>query len=326
MTPAGERVGAPRPDERIEAAAQRKAAAGGPTGEIALALARQRAAEALAAYRGARFGAVVFDLDGTIADAPVAREDVRAALERLVEAGVRVAIATGRAPTDRALRLMRGLVCERYHERVLVGYRNGAQLGRIGSEAVETLTALAPHDFDALRAVLEARLPSLPPEVVLVADTHAQLTLRALPLAAPATLAAAAARTAPIEHVVPPAELLALAEDAIAATGAVAKAAQSPHHVDIVHPATSKRLVASLLGADERPVLRIGDTGRFPGNDFELLADPYGLSVDEVSPDLAGCWNFLPAGLREVEGTLHYLAQLDVVAPGAVAFGERFFA
>jgi beta-phosphoglucomutase-like phosphatase (HAD superfamily) len=331
LTPARERAGSrldehidPRPDERtispagerIEAAARRKVAAGSPAGEIPLALERRRAAEALAAYRGVRFGAVVFDLDGTLADAPVARADVRAALERLVDADVRVAVATGRAPTERALRLMRGLVHERYHERVLVGYRNGAQLGRIGSEAVETLTALAPHDFDALRTVLEARLPSLPPEVVLVADTHAQLTLRALPLASAAP---------PAEYVIPPEELLALAEDAITATGAVAKAAQSPHHVDIVHPSTSKRLVASRLGAGERPVLRIGDTGRFPGNDFELLADPYGLSVDEVSPDLAGCWNFLPPGLREVEGTLHYLAQLDVIAPGEVAFGERFF-
>jgi hypothetical protein len=310
----------PRRSEHVEAAAQRKAAAaGGLTGETPLALPRRRAAEALAAYSGVRFSAVVFDLDGTIADAPVARADVRAALERLVEAGVRVAIATGRAPTERALKLMRGLVGERYHDRVLVGYRNGAQLGRIGSETVETLTALAPHDFDALRAMLEARLPLLPPDVVLVADTHAQLTLRALPLATLAT------RTAPAEYLVPPAELLAIAQEAIAATGANAKAAQSPHHVDIVHPSTSKRLVASLLGGNERPVLRIGDTGRFPGNDFELLADPYGLSVDEVSPDLTACWNFLPPGLREVEGTLHYLAQLDVVGPGEVAFGERFF-
>lgn len=261
-----------------------------------------------------RFTAVVFDLDGTIADAPVAREDVRATLDRLVEADVRVAIATGRAPTERALRLMRGLVHERYHERVLVGYRNGAQLGRIGSEMVETLTTLAPADFDALRAVLEARLPSLHLDVVLVADTHAQLTLRALPV------------TSSDELVVPPEELLAIAQQAIAATGANAKAAQSPHHVDIVHPSTSKCLVASLLGADERPVLRIGDTGRWPGNDFELLADPYGLSVDEVSPDLTTCWNFLPPSLRAVNGTLYYLAQLGVVAPGEMAFREDFFA
>ncbi len=298
-------------DDRVQAAARRKIAAGA---TASLVRVERHASEALNVYRGVQFTGVVFDLDGTIADAPLAREDVRAALDRLVEADVRVAIATGRAPTERALRLMRGLVHERHHERVLVGYRNGSQLGRIGSETVETLTALAPHDFDALRAVLEARLPSFPPEVVLVADTHAQLTLRALPL------------DGSDAHVVPPEELLALAEDAIAATGAVAKAARSPHHVDIVHPSTSKRRVASLLGADERPVLRIGDTGRWPGNDFELLADPYGLSVDEVSPDLAGCWNFLPPGLREVEGTLHYLAQLDAVAPGAVAFGERFFA
>jgi hypothetical protein len=297
---------------RIAAAAQRKIAAGGSAFGVSPDLHRHRAAEALAALRGVRFEAVVFDLDGTIADAPTARADVRAALERLVEAGVRVAIATGRAPTERALKLMRGLVREEYHERVLVGYRNGSQLGRIGDETVETLTALAPHDFDALRAVLESHLPSLHPDVVLVADTHAQLTLRALPV------------TSTDEHVVPPEELLAIAQEAIATTGADAKAAQSPHHVDIVHPSTSKCRVASLLGGDSRPVLRIGDTGMAPGNDFELLADPYGLSVDEVSPDLAACWNFLPPDLRAVDGTLHYLAHLDIVAPGAVAFGERF--
>ncbi len=267
-----------------------------------------------------RFAAVVFDLDGTIADAPAARADVRAALERLVEAGVRVAIATGRAPTERALRLMRGLVHERHHERVLVGYRNGAQLGRIGHETVETLIALAPADFDALRTLLESRLPSLPSDVELVADTHAQLTLRALPRIVPTEA------TASSEHLVAPAKLLAIAQDAIAASGAVAKVAQSPHHVDIVHPSASKRRIAEFLGADVRPVLRLGDTGRFPGNDFELLADPYGLSVDEISPDLAACWNFLPLELRGVEGTLHYLAQLDIVGPACVAFGERFFA
>ncbi len=295
--------------ERVEAAARRKLAV---DPEPSVERAHRHAADALRALLGVRFEAVVFDLDGTIADAPTARADVRAALERLVEAGVRVAIATGRAPTERALRLMRGLVREEYHERVLVGYRNGSQLGRIGDETVETLTALAPHDFDALRAVLASHLPSLHPDVELVADTHAQLTLRALPV------------TSTAEHIVPPEELLAIAQEAIAATGADAKAAQSPHHVDIVHPSTSKCRVASLLGSETRPVLRIGDTGNWPGNDFELLADPYGLSVDEVSPDLAACWNFLPPKLRGVEGTLHYLAHLDVVAPGAVAFGERF--
>jgi hypothetical protein len=297
------------PTARVEAAAIRKIVAGAAASPEVV---RRRAADALLAYRGVRFEAVVFDLDGTIADAPGARTDVRAALERLVEARVRVGIATGRAPTERALELMRGLVHERFWERVLVGYRNGSQFGRLGSEAVETLTALAPEDFDALRTVLEARLPALPPDVVLVADTHAQLTLRALPVLPSA------------EYVVPPEQLLAIAREAIAATGADAKAAQSPHHVDIVHPSTSKCRIASLLGADARPVLRIGDTGRWPGNDFDLLADPYGLSVDEVSPDLAACWNFLPPDLRAVEGTLHYLAQLDVVAPGTVVFGKRF--
>jgi hypothetical protein len=185
---------------------------------------------------------------------------------------------------------------------VLVGYRNGSQPGRIGGETVETLTALAPHDFDSLLAVLESYLPSLHADVVLVADTHAQLTLRALPV------------TSTEEHVVPPEELLVLAQEAIAATGADAKAPQSPHHVDIVHSSTSKRRIASLLGGSRRPVLRIGDTGMAPGNDFELLADPYGLSSTRP-PRPRRLLNPLSPGLRAVEGILHYLAQLDVIVP-----------
>ncbi len=70
-------------------------------------------------------------------------------------------------------------------------------------------------------------------------------------------------------------------------------------------------------------MLRFGDTG-MSGNDFELLADPHGLSVERVSADLGGCWNFLPGGMASVEGTLHYLAHLDLTGAGTVAFGARF--
>ncbi len=296
-----------RCSDRIDAAARRKIAAGATASP---ALARRRAVSALDAYRGVCFGALVFDLDGTLADAPAARADVRAALARLIEGGVQVAIATGRAPTDRALLLMRGLIGEPHHERVLIGYRNGAQLGRLDHDELETLSPLDPHDFAALRDLLAARLPAQDPDVLFVADTPAQITLRS-------TNSRLAAQ---------PERLLAAAHEAIAATGARAKVLQSAQSIDIVHLRTSKDQVAARLGGESRPVLRIGDTGMHSGNDYELLAHAHGLSVEWVSSDLTGCWNFLPDGLRSVEGTLHYLDHLDVDGGGTAVFAERFFA
>ena len=62
----------------------------------------------------------------------------------------------------------------------------------------------------------------------------------------------------------------------------------SSHSIDITFGGISKtavvRAIRACVGAeDDAPVLRMGDKGRWPGNDSELLNDPFGLSVDEVS-------------------------------------------
>lgn len=54
-------------------------------------------------------------------------------------------------------------------------------------------------------------------------------------------------------------------------------------------------------------ILSIGDKGQWPGNDFDLLANPFSLSVNEVSGDPTTCWNLAPAGHRGVQATLDYL-------------------
>jgi hypothetical protein len=54
----------------------------------------------------------------------------------------------------------------------------------------------------------------------------------------------------------------------------------------------------------------IGDRGRWPGNDFELLSNPYSLSVDEVSSDISSCWNLASVGKKNVEATLDYLSKI----------------
>ena len=91
---------------------------------------------------------------------------------------------------------------------------------------------------------------------------------------------------------------------------------RSTHSFDILAPSVSKlnvvRKIAEVLGVTDSPtVLRIGDLGRWPGNDHELLADEYGLSVDQASCHPAQCWNFAPAGHRGTQATLDYLDALS---------------
>ena len=69
--------------------------------------------------------------------------------------------------------------------------------------------------------------------------------------------------------------------------------------------------IADMFQIEEAAILRIGDSGRWPGNDSELLRTPMGLSVGEVSADPEACWNLLPARCTGVDGTLYYLSRLE---------------
>ena len=88
----------------------------------------------------------------------------------------------------------------------------------------------------------------------------------------------------------------------------------SGHSIDVCLAGQSKEdLVQAIrvsFGLGEGPVLRIGDRGRPPGNDWRLLDDPHGLSVDEVSGHPMHCWSLTPAGTKGVQATSHYLRHL----------------
>jgi hypothetical protein len=93
---------------------------------------------------------------------------------------------------------------------------------------------------------------------------------------------------------------------------------RSSHSIDILAPGVSKntlvKQVRELAGeAGTTAVLCIGDRGRWPGNDFALLQEPYSLSVDEVSIDPNTCWNLAPAGHRSVQATLDYLGAMRML-------------
>jgi len=89
---------------------------------------------------------------------------------------------------------------------------------------------------------------------------------------------------------------------------------ESSHSIDIIlRPQVSKlNILQHCLNICERKglatnIVCIGDKGRYPGNDYELLATEYSLSVDEVSSDPDTCWNLSELGYKGKLSCLTYL-------------------
>lgn len=252
-----------------------------------------------------RFAGLVLDYDGTVVDtrerfAPP-RAEMAAELVRLLDSGARVAVATGRGVSVR--RDLRACLPEPLWPRVLVGYYNGAEIRTLADD-------VAPDNSDTVCSALAPLAAALrnQPELSIVAvqtDRRFQITLEA-------------------KRPVPENRLWDLAHQAMLIQGVQdALITRSSHSVDIVGPGVSKlSVVAALrLMVGPEPVLAVGDRGRWPGNDYLLLREPFSLSVDEVSVDPDTCWNLAPRGQRGIAVTLEYLRELSV-DQGTLAFRE----
>jgi len=258
--------------------------------------------------RATRFGAVVFDYDGTLCE-PDERwghpsEFVGRELTRLLSLGMHVGIATGRGGS--ALDSLRILLPGEVWQSVQVGVYNGG-----------------------IRLSLDQTLSEGQPSLPEIESAHA-LLLRSEFLSAVARLKARPTQIT-IEAVVPlPAGLLRRAiEEQLFRPGErpAVRLFQSGHSVDVIPSTCGKRAVIDDLqqrlaqeGRAGHEVLAIGDQGRSDGNDFELLASPWGLSVERASTALDTCWNLAPPGERRTRTLLRYLAALRPTDDGDVRF------
>lgn len=106
----------------------------------------------------------------------------------------------------------------------------------------------------------------------------------------------------------------------------------SSHSMDVIPKSEGKRnllkfwVQKKMLQDDE--VLCIGDSGDKEGNDFELLDDWKGLSVDMVSNRPDACWNLAPMGIRNLEATRYYLDHIDLQQDGCfrIKWGNKYYA
>ena len=250
----------------------------------------------LARLRDARFSGVVLDYDGTVVDTRRRSEpvdpEIASELARIAIAGAYIGIATGRGASVR--RDLQERLARPLWPSILVGYYNGAEVASLDNNDAPDGTK---KTRDCLRRLAHAlrHQPELA-EFVRQEERPFQITLEAT-------------------RIMRECRLWELAHQVIQTTGVQGVAVtRSSHSVDIVAPGVSKMNVLRRLreAVGDEPILVIGDRGRWPGNDYELLSEPHALGVDEISSDPATCWHLGQPGQRGPVVAFEYLSALEV--------------
>jgi hydroxymethylpyrimidine pyrophosphatase-like HAD family hydrolase len=245
--------------------------------------------------REATFVGAVLDYDGTIVDARMRTlppaEDIVRVLIRFIENGFTLAIATGRGKSVRTA--LREALPETLWSSVRVGYYNGLEIAPLDDDKMPHSTSRPSRALAAVASRLRAQ-----PEVALCAeqtDRAHQVTLEP-------------------RHVLREDHLWLLAQQAILSEGGGVHVVRSSHSIDIIEAKRAKGAVVDAVrqSVGDGAILCVGDRGRWPGNDYELLAEPFSLSVDEVSLDPTTCWHLGPAGSRGPSVLRNYLEKLQL--------------
>jgi hypothetical protein len=252
---------------------------------------------------------IVFDYDGTLVDVQdrfkPPKQDVTEALIKLLASGIRIGIATGRGRSAR--RDLREVIPRHYWQQILMGYHNGAELSPLEDDTTPDSTngSFAPAIAKALQ-LLERQLAVW--ERLTVDPSHSQIGLQWKSKILGWHLRSL------LEPLMPALDDLGL------------QLVSSGHSIDLIAPGVSKKgVILRLAESDAIPlseILAIGDRGRSPGNDAEMLSHRPSLSVDEVSDEASTCWRLTPAMVKGPAATLWYIERLSTrkKCPGAVFF------
>ena len=246
---------------------------------------------ALETINSSRYQALVVDYDGTLCDPRKRTEPLGAAiveeLTRLGDEGAPLGLATGRGPS--AAIELRASLPTRLHHRVMVAYYNGAVIRHLQDQEDPVV------EPQCKEVSLVTALEQDPTFTGKIRSNAVQISISVRP---GVRLEAGAAQVR-----------LLMNENAVER-----EIVTSGHSIDICLAGQSKELLVHAMQMSfqlkDGPVLRIGDRGQPPGNDWKLLDDPFGLSVDEVSSHPMHCWSLTPAGMKGVQATAYYLRHL----------------
>ena len=285
-------------EKTLDVAVRRKLGAAGMENEALRAHYSNACSRFVQRLNRGKYTAIAFDYDGTLsAKDRNSRyktglcDDIRAALQVLLEQGVQMIVATGRGKSVGDS--FKKSFDQEYWPQIKVGYYNGACPLTLGDE--QKLEAWKNMPFDSELKVLSDELQSRLPESCI----QYELTSRNLQLS--------------IEEVACEADAGLLYNTCCEIIWDKQlkgiRVWRSSHSMDIVvyHEVSKLRVIEA-----PQTTLCIGDYGSVEGNDYELLTSPASLSVDKVSANAESCWNIAPSGVTGLDATLYYLSHLSV--------------
>jgi fructoselysine-6-P-deglycase FrlB-like protein len=241
--------------------------------------------------RTTQFDALVLDYDGTLCEPHERyvglRAEVKRELQRLLRDGVAMAVATGRG--DSVTKELREAIPPELHQRLRVGYYNGA--------------CILPLDAD---------LPDMvtPEPLARAAEVLAHVPLGEFRLKPwQVTIRPHMGDVAALERTV---RLLVRDIPRL-------KVRRSRHSVDVSLEEYTKLNVMQMFGTNAA-VLAIGDSGAPGGNDEDLLLTPFALSTCEPSADPSSGWHVAPPGQHFSRAAATYLQRLHVGSDAKVTF------
>jgi hypothetical protein len=249
------------------------------------------------------FGGIAFDYDGTICGSkdrfvgPF--EPIVDALIQILNNEVLICIITGRGKSVKRDLLKTKL--KKFANQIIIGYYNGAEIGYLSDISIpsnkQPIDKALQNYFDEVNDLLPESdiIKKLRPNQLTIQSNYERNwnSIRAL-----------------------------LFNLYLKSYSSALKIFESSHSFDVISFEISKNKIinyfnheASKLGLS-RNILLIGDKGKWPGNDYELLGNTYSLSVDEVSSDPSNCWNLSKPGIKNEYATLFYLRQIRVTKKG----------
>lgn len=244
--------------------------------------------------RNASIQGLVMDYDGTLSDdrdrfKVGLRPKVTEELNKLLEGGLPVGIATGRGPSAGVS--LRSSIKRDFWGRVLVGYYNGGIISSLSNERDPLL-----EELDTVDPILEELRKG-----AFLSSCEMRANTKQISIKFP--------RRRDVSRV------LSEIREALRKGGFDKQVVISSHSVDVLLGEQSKLILVKELcnyaKIDSGAVLRIGDRADPVGNDFQLLDHPLGLSVDQASGDPKTGWALAPAGIRGVQATVFYLERLE---------------
>lgn len=239
-----------------------------------------------------KFKAIVFDYDGTLCSTMNRYEGLDEVmgdvLNNFLKSNIIIGVATGRGKSIR--KDLRRVISKEYWDKVVIGYYNGSDIGFLSNDDLP--------DNSVINPVLQNLSDNLLVKFYDIIDIELkskQLTIE-------------------FKSEFSQNDKFSILQYIQTSDISGILCVESGHSIDIIiRPDVSKLNVVRFIEKyrkDDDQILTMGDKGKFPGNDFELLSHEFSLSVDEVSSDKDSCWNLVPTELSSAEATLFYLKKI----------------